>query len=206
MSRGHDDLERMLGITHEQVHDLKGTFRFTVKEVKRLEPHEVNASLFDKVYGEGVVTDEKAFREKVAEDLDGHFDRDAEWVFRRRFVVDLIEKMKVELPDAFLKRWIMLTNEKPLTPEQVEEEYPRERHIFKITYLPWQPQRVVCQIWPPRLIPCQRRQLLSHNIRIISCHHEVLQLFHAGHVICRLIITSRLRTLSYPMVLNMVMN
>jgi trigger factor len=124
VSRGHDDLERMLGITHEQVHDLKGTFRFTVKEVKRLEPHEVNASLFDKVYGEGVVTDEKAFREKVAEDLDGHFDRDAEWVFRRRFVVDLIEKMKVELPDAFLKRWIMLTNEKPLTPEQVEEEYP----------------------------------------------------------------------------------
>ena len=124
VSRGHDDLERMLGITHEQVHGLKGTFRFTVKEVKRLEPHEVNASLFDKVYGVGVVTDEKAFREKVAEDLDGHFDRDAEWVFRRRFVVDLIEKMKVELPDAFLKRWIMLTNEKPLTPEQVEEEYP----------------------------------------------------------------------------------
>ena len=32
--------------------------------------------------------------------------------------------LKVKLPDAFLKRWIMLTNEKPLTPEQVEVEYP----------------------------------------------------------------------------------
>jgi trigger factor len=124
VSRGHDDLGRMLGISHDQVHDLQGNFRFTVKEVKRLEPHEINQSLFDKIYGEGVVTDEKAFRERVAEDLDGHFDRDAEWVFRRRFVVDLLEKIDVKLPDAFLKRWIALTNEKPLTPEQLEEEYP----------------------------------------------------------------------------------
>jgi len=124
VSRGHDDLGRMLGVSHEQVHDLKGDFQFTVKEVKRLEPHDINQALFDKVYGEGVVTDEKAFRERVSQDLDGHFDRDAEWVFRRRFVVDLIDHMKVELPDTFLKRWIMLTNEHPLTPEQVEEEYP----------------------------------------------------------------------------------
>ncbi|MEE2920076.1 MAG: trigger factor [Bacteroidota bacterium] len=124
VSRGQDDLGRMLGISYEQVHDLTGDFKFTVKEVKRLEPHEVNQALFDKVYGEGVVTDNKAFRERVSQDLDGHFDRDAEWVFRRRFVVDLIDHIKMELPDAFLKRWIMLTNENPLTPEQVEEEYP----------------------------------------------------------------------------------
>ena len=124
VSRGHDDLGRMLGISQEQVHDLKGDFKFTVKEVKRLEPHDVNQALFDKIYGEGVVTDEKAFRERVTEDLDGHFDRDAEWVFRRRFVMDLMDHIKMDLPDTFLKRWIMLTNENPLTPEQVEEEYP----------------------------------------------------------------------------------
>ena len=124
VSRGHDDLGRMLGISHEQVNDLQGMFRFTVKEVKRLNPHEVNQALFDKVYGEGVVTDEKAFKERVSQDLDGQFDRDAEWVFRRRFVVDLMDLIKMDLPDAFLKRWIMLSNEKPLTPEQLEEEYP----------------------------------------------------------------------------------
>ena len=124
VSRDEEDMVRMLGISQEQAKDLAGAFSFKVKEVKRLEPHEINQSLFDKVYGEGVVTDDKAFRERVSQDLDGHFDRDAEWVFRRRFVVDLIDHMKMELPDTFLKRWIMLTNENPLTPEQVEEEYP----------------------------------------------------------------------------------
>ncbi len=124
VSRGHDDLGRMLGITHDQVHDLSGDFQFTVKEVKRLQPHEVNQVLFDKVYGEGQVTSKKEFEARVSDDLDGHFERDAEWVFRRRFVVDLLEMMKVQLPDAFLRRWILMTNENPLTPEQVEEEYP----------------------------------------------------------------------------------
>ena len=89
----------------------------------RLEPRHRGA-LFDKVYGEGVVTDEEGLPRACAQDLDGHFDRDAEWVFRRRFVEGPHDHIKMDLPDSFLKRWIMLTNENPSPPEQVEEEYP----------------------------------------------------------------------------------
>jgi trigger factor len=114
----------MLGITHEQTDDLKGQFRFEVKEIKRLTPAENDQSLWDKVLGKDVVSTEKGFREKVAEELTNQFDRDAEHIFRRRFVVDLIEHMKIQMPDAFLKRWIQMNNENPLTEEQLEKEYP----------------------------------------------------------------------------------
>ena len=124
VSNGHDDLGKMLGITYEQVHDLKGQFRFEVKEIKRLTPAENDQSLWDKVLGKDVVSTEKDFREKVAEELRSQFDRDAEHIFRRRFVVDLIEYMKIQMPDAFLKRWIQMNNENPLTEEQLEKEYP----------------------------------------------------------------------------------
>lgn len=123
VSKGHDDLGRMLGITHEQVQDLKGEFKFGVEEIKSLEEHEVNQQLFDKIYPQGEVKNLKDFKEKIEKDLEDYFDRDAEWVFRRRFVVDLVEYMKIELPDAFLKRWIMLTNEKPIAPEQLDSEF-----------------------------------------------------------------------------------
>ncbi len=123
VSKGHDDLGRMLGITHEQVQDLKGDFKFGLEEIKSLEEHEVNQQLFDKIYPQGEVKNLKDFKGKIEKDLEDYFDRDAEWVFRRRFVVDLVEYMKIELPDAFLKRWIMLTNEKPLTPEQLDSEF-----------------------------------------------------------------------------------
>ena len=68
-----------------------------MKEVKRLEPTRSTSRSSTRSTAKAV-TDEKAFRERVAEDLDGHFDRDAEWVFRRRFVVDLLEKIDVKLP------------------------------------------------------------------------------------------------------------
>jgi trigger factor len=67
---------------------------------------------------------EADFREKVTAELNLQFDRDAEFVFRRRFTVDLIDHMKIQMPDAFLKRWIQMSNEKPLSDEQLEKEYP----------------------------------------------------------------------------------
>ena len=123
VTKGHDDLGKMLGITHEQVHDLKGEFKFGVEEIKSLEEHEVNQELFDKIYPQGEVASLKDFKGKIEKDLEEYFDRDAEWVFRRRFVVDLVEHMKINLPEAFLKRWIMLTNDKPVTPEQLDNEF-----------------------------------------------------------------------------------
>ena len=124
VSHGHDDLGKMLGISHEEVHGIKGNFRFEIKEIKRLTPHANNQELWNKVLGKDVVSSEKEFREQVAQELESQFERDAEYIFRRRFVVDLIEHMKIQMPDAFLKRWIQMNNEQPLSDEQLEKEYP----------------------------------------------------------------------------------
>ena len=40
----------------------------------------------------------------------------------------MIEETKLDLPDAFLKRWIRVTNENPISVEQVETEYPAFRN------------------------------------------------------------------------------
>tara|TARA_B100000575_G_scaffold293330_1_gene304371 strand:- start:1234 stop:2589 length:1356 start_codon:yes stop_codon:yes gene_type:complete len=124
VSKGHEDLGKMLGITHEQAQSLTSDFKFEVKEIKRLTPAENDQGLWDKVLGKDVVNNDKDFRLKVADELKSQFDRDAEHVFRRRFVVDLIEYMNIQMPDSFLKRWIQMNNENPLTDEQLEKEYP----------------------------------------------------------------------------------
>ncbi len=38
--------------------------------------------------------------------------------------ITLIKKLKLPLPDEFLKRWIVATNEKPISQEDLEKEYP----------------------------------------------------------------------------------
>lgn len=123
VSRGHDDLARMLGVDHDRVHHLEGDFIFRIAEIKRMVPAELSQELFDRLYGEGAVSDEAGFRAKVKEGLEGMFRRDSERIFRRLVMKALHDQARIDLPEAFLKRWMLETSEKPTTPEEVEQGF-----------------------------------------------------------------------------------
>ncbi|WKZ66104.1 MAG: trigger factor [Flavobacteriales bacterium] len=123
VSRDHEDLARMLGVDHERVHQLNGNFLFRIVEIKRMVPAEVNQELFDRVYGKDALSDEAGFRARVKEGLEGMFRRDSDRIYKRLVMKALHEQARIDLPDAFLKRWIKETSEQPMTPEQVEEGY-----------------------------------------------------------------------------------
>lgn len=123
VSDGHDDLARMLGIDHDRVHHLEGNFKFRVESIKRMVPAEMGTELFDRVFGQGAVADEAAFRARVKEGLESAFARDADRIFTKLVLKALFDRTTMELPDTFLKRWILETSEKPTTPEEVEASY-----------------------------------------------------------------------------------
>jgi trigger factor len=123
VSKDHGDLAKMLGTDHEAVHGLTGDMLFRIAEIKRMRPMEVGPDLFNRVFGEGAVADEAAFRAKVKEGLQGMLRRDSERIYKRLVMSALVEKAAIELPDEFLKRWIAFTSEKPIPPEELEAGY-----------------------------------------------------------------------------------
>ncbi|NNE56278.1 MAG: trigger factor, partial [Flavobacteriales bacterium] len=125
VSRDHDDLGRMLGISHDEVHDLKGDFQFKINEIKQLTAAPVDQALFDKVFGKDEVADLDGFRSKIADRLQMEFKKDQDWLFKREVSSELIAKVDPELPDEFLKRWIQASNENEVSAEQVEQDYPQ---------------------------------------------------------------------------------
>ncbi len=120
ISDGHDDLARMLNTDHEGVHQVQGNMLFHIAEIKRMIAVPVDQVLFDRVFGQGAVADEAAFREKVKNGLDSSLRRDSDRVFKRLVMKTLQEKANIELPHTFLKRWIQATSQKPVTTEEVE--------------------------------------------------------------------------------------
>lgn len=124
ISENAKDLAAKLGIEEQQAEGLTNKFRFTVKSINRLLPAELNAELFEKIYGPGVVNSPEEFRAKIAQELQGMFVRDSEARLRNDITAELLNKTNLTLPDAFLKRWLVYANEKPVTMEQVEAEYP----------------------------------------------------------------------------------
>lgn len=119
-----NDRAQKLGIKPEEAENLTNKFRFTVKSISQMVPAELTHDLFDKVYGPGVVSSEEEFRAKIADELRKMFTRDSQERLRNEIVNTLLSKTNLSLPDSFLKRWLVAANEKPVTMEQVEAEYP----------------------------------------------------------------------------------
>ena len=123
ISDGHDDLARMLGVDHDAIHGIHGNMLYRITEIKRMEAVPVDQALFDRVYGQGAVTDEADFRAKVKSGLENSFRRDQDRIFKRLVMKKLVDTASIDLPDTFLKRWIQATSQKPVTPEEVETGY-----------------------------------------------------------------------------------
>jgi trigger factor len=120
----HSDLSAMLNVDHVAIHNLTSEdFQFTVKNVNRLKPADLNTELFDKVYGAGTIKDVKAFKAKVKEEAEGQFVGESDRMLKNDVVTYFIEKLKLQMPDEFLKRWLVQTSEQPITMEMLEKEY-----------------------------------------------------------------------------------
>ena len=120
----HTDLSSMLNITQDQLHDLSSEdFQFTVKNVSRIKPSEMNQELFEKVYGKDSVKTEKEFKERIKDEAERSFVPESDRMLKNDVVTYLIDKIKFDMPDEFLKRWLVHTSEKKVTLEQIESEY-----------------------------------------------------------------------------------
>ncbi|MDB5286214.1 MAG: trigger factor [Mucilaginibacter sp.] len=112
----------LLKIEETEAADLKSNFKLTVKNVNRLEEGDLNQEFFDKLFGEGVVTTEEGFRQKITEELETMMKQDAERKLQNDIYNYSLSKVDFNLPDEFLKRWLKATNEK-LTQEELEGGY-----------------------------------------------------------------------------------
>lgn len=129
---GSAEIQGMLKVSREEAENITADFSYQITEISRYVKAEVNQALFDQVYGEGNIADEKAFRERIAQDLKAQFVTDSDF----RFLQDLRKYCenkvgKLTYPDATLKR-VMLNNNKDKGADFVEKNY--EKSIKELTW------------------------------------------------------------------------
>lgn len=160
ISKGDADMGAMLGISGEEAKNITSDFNFTATEVKRMEPAELNAELFDKIYGEGNIKTEEEFRNRIKTDLEEMFSKDADRLFRKVMSDELVKKAKLSLPDDFLKRWIKASNEKELSMEEIDADYENYSNQLK-----W--QLIENKIIKDNDIKVENDEIVSHTKELI---------------------------------------
>jgi trigger factor len=117
------EVSATLKIQKEEVKDHEGDFTFQVTEISRYVKAPVDQKLFDQVYGEGNVKDEKEFRQKIADQISQQFKSDSDYKFLLDVRAHMEKKVgKLEFPEAILKR-VMLNNNKDKGADFVEKNF-----------------------------------------------------------------------------------
>lgn len=116
-------VHNILNVDHHTADDMGTQFRMVINNILHVEKADVNQELFDKVFGEGKIKSEEEMREKIREEMKQQYERTAEQRLTYDIMEAVIEKTKIELPVEFLKKWIVASNEKPVTFEQIEKEF-----------------------------------------------------------------------------------
>lgn len=162
LSEDDNDLMRMLGIEENQIPALSNKFQLKVKEIRRMMPAELNAELFEKIFGKEVTTEEQ-FREEIEKRIGGELEAESKRLFKKQMSEKMLEKLNLELPDAFLKRWIKVSNEKPISDEQLDNDYPHYADNLK-----W--QLVENKIIEGNDLKVEQEELLEHTKQTLAKH------------------------------------
>ena len=117
------EVAALLKVEKDQVKDLTADFSYQITEIRHFQPAEVDQKLFDRVFGEGTVKDEKAFREKIAETIAPQLQQNSDYKFLLDVRQYLEEKVgELQFPEALLKR-VMIQNNKEKGADYVEKNF-----------------------------------------------------------------------------------
>lgn len=86
-------------------------------------PAELNEELFKLIFPGKDIKDEKEFRKEVATEMERQYVVEAERMFFNNAVDKLVNEVKFDMPDTFLKRWIVANSEGKITAEDAEKNY-----------------------------------------------------------------------------------
>lgn len=126
------DLAKELGFSAEEAQHLHhNEVEVTVKDIYGLKLHEINEDLFNKVYGEGTITSEEALKERVKTELDEYFQQNADVHFVNKVLEQITEKEEVKLPETFLTKWLVFSNQNIQEEAQAKEILEAEKNQLK---------------------------------------------------------------------------
>ncbi len=125
------EIATMLAIQKEETENLHSDFRFTVGEISTMIPAELTDAFYAQVFPDAGITSEEDFRNKLRAESENSFVGDSDHYFMHIVQDKLMEMAPMSLPDDFLKRWLLESNEGKITQEDIDKDYDKYSKSMK---------------------------------------------------------------------------
>ena len=168
----NEELAKELSFSKEEVEHLHhNEIEVKVKDFFGLNLAELNQDLFDKVYGKDTVKSEEELKAKVKTELDEYFQQNADVHFVNKVLEQINEKEEVKLPEAFLVKWLLHSNENINDENQAKEILEAEKNQLKYQILEGKLMNDNEIKLEYSDVLAQAEQLVRNQLAIYGIHH-----------------------------------
>jgi trigger factor len=129
--KNNTEIAAMLRIDSETAKEFKSDVQFTVHSISRVTPHEVNEELYEKAFPGKEIKTDADFKAAIKEEMEKAYSQQADRHFLNEVSKQLVETSTFELPDEFLKRWLIQTNTGKVENKEIEDNYTMYRDSIK---------------------------------------------------------------------------
>ena len=101
-------------------------YNIIIDDAIRDEKPELDEEFFKKIFPDKETKDLDAFKQAVKAEMEKQHEAEADPILFNKMVDELVAAVKFELPDAFLKRWLVENSRGQLTAEDMEKNYEKD--------------------------------------------------------------------------------
>ena len=101
-------------------------YNIIIDDAIREEKPELNEDFFEKIFPKQDVKDLDTFKAKVKGEMEKQFEAETDPILFNKMIDEIVAAAHFDLPDAFLKRWIVENSQGKITTEDVEKNYEKD--------------------------------------------------------------------------------
>ena len=101
-------------------------YNIIIDDAIRDEKPELDEEFFKKIFPKDEIKDLEAFKKAVKAEMEKQHEAETDPILFNKMIDELVAAVKFDLPDAYMKRWIVDNSQGKITPEDVEKNYEKD--------------------------------------------------------------------------------
>ena len=101
-------------------------FNIIIDDAIRDEKPELNEDFFKKIFPKDEIKDLDAFKKAVKAEMEKQHEAETDPILFNKMIDELVAAVKFDLPDAYMKRWIVDNSQGKITAEDIEKNYEKD--------------------------------------------------------------------------------
>ena len=125
----------ILKVKEEELESINPKFTLEIKQIRQFSNPELNEEFFKMAFPAGNITSEAELDKFLNSEIETELGREADFLFTIRVRNFLMEKLALQMPADFLKRWLYVINEGKFTKEDIEKDFDAFLKMFTWNYI-----------------------------------------------------------------------